>query len=480
MPAGKRQQSNMTLFTLVFFVGWSILTTILAAVFFVQADDYKKSWQETNLKIEELASSREQNQLTSLIGKESGSKMTWVGSLADYHDRTLALLQGLPVADAAARDKLAAAASDVNDLVASAQPYLENDRIDPNTGAVVIAQKLVQALDNQNTAMAQLTTTLQETQAQAKARFEASQQREAELEQEKETYHQQALELGKMYDEIKATLQQNSEGRVSTLLARIDEYRQARDDTQQQLLRTEEELAMVTEKLQNAQDTITGIKPNPDKASMAYIPDGKITLVDEAAGVVYLNLGSDNRVYKGLTFGVYDQGSAIPKDGKAKAEVEIFKIADETSMARVVSSDPADPIVSEDIIGNLIWNENTVQQFVLAGDFDLNLDGSIDADAEGRISHLIQTWGGVVNNELSAETAALILGQQPQVPAKPTMDDLETDPLAEDRYNAAQERLDQYLAVKKKAQGLLVPAYPYETFLYLIGYKGSAEKAGAF
>ena len=237
---------------------------------------------------------------------------------------------------------------------------------------------------------------------------------------------------------------------------------------------------MAEERLKLAQDAVNDIQPDPNKASMAYIPDGKITVVDEAAGVVYINLGSNNRVYKGLTFSVYDKGSAIPKDGKAKAEIEISKIAPETSMARIVVDDPADPITSDDIIGNMIWDQDQVHQFAITGEFDLNMDGAIDPDAQARITALIQKWGGTVTTELSANTMALLLGEQPKVPAKPTTEDLEVDPLAEDRYNAAQKRLDQYKDMEAKAQSLMIPIYKYETFLYLIGYKGSADKAGAF
>lgn len=470
----------MTLFTLVFFVGWSILTTILAAVFFVQADDNKKSWQEEQQKREELVSSQEQSQLPSLIGKEGNSRQSWIGTLLGYQNQTLGLLMGLPVAKAPARDQTAVARTQVEKLVKEAQPYIKHEKIDPNTGAVGIAGKLVSALDAQNQAMAKLDNDFNNLSAQANARYMASQQQEKELEQEKETYHQQALDLQKQYNEIKTTLQQDANDRVNTLLARIDEYRQARDNTKQDLLRTQEQLAMAQKRLGIAEKAVTDIQPDPNKASMAYIPDGKITSVDEAAGVVYINLGKNNRVYKGLTFSVYDKGSAIPRDGKAKAEIEIFKISDEISMARIVSVDPADPIVTGDIIGNLIWDQNQVHQFVITGDFDLNMDGAIDPDAQARITALIKKWGGAVTPDITAKTTALLLGQEPKVPPKPTAKDLETDPQAQDRYEAAQKRLAQYEEMKKKAQSLMIPAYDYETFLYLIGYKGSAVKAGAF
>ena len=39
MPAGKRQQSNTVLYTLILFVGLFIVSSVLAVVFYTQAEE---------------------------------------------------------------------------------------------------------------------------------------------------------------------------------------------------------------------------------------------------------------------------------------------------------------------------------------------------------------------------------------------------------------------------------------------------------
>ena len=66
------------------------------------------------------------------------------------------------------------------------------------------------------------------------------------------------------------------------------------------------------------------------------------------------------------------------------------------------------------------------------------------------------------------------------MPSKPTFDDLKVDPLANEKYQAAMQRLDHYNEAQSRAEALWIPTFTYERFLYLIGYKGQANKPGAF
>ena len=54
------------------------------------------------------------------------------------------------------------------------------------------------------------------------------------------------------------------------------------------------------------------------------------------------------------------------------------------------------------------------------------------------------------------------------------------DPLAGERFTAAQARLARYQDVEKRAVDLMIPIYKYEQFLYLIGYTSQINKPGAF
>ena len=66
------------------------------------------------------------------------------------------------------------------------------------------------------------------------------------------------------------------------------------------------------------------VKAPPVSNVAADQPDGRVILVDRQAKVVHISIGRDDHVYRGLTFAVYDKGQSVTKNGKGKAEVEVF------------------------------------------------------------------------------------------------------------------------------------------------------------
>jgi NAD-dependent DNA ligase len=275
-------------------------------------------------------------------------------------------------------------------------------------------------------------------------------------------------------------MEQSSEQRANNLLKQLEDERATSRQLNQDLLRTQAELQVAQERLDDALTQVAKVQPQPDQETSAQAADGQIILVDDAAGIVHINLGSDDHIYRGLTFSVYDKASGVPRDGKPKAEVEIFSIAKTTSIARVLSSQPRNPIATEDIVANLIWDADKVNQFVITGDYDLNNDGKPDYNAHDAIQALIEKWGGTVSDTVSAKTDYVIIGTKPVLPPEPTLEILAADPTAQERYNAAQSRLQEYNTVQSQAQALYIPIFTYERFLYVIGYESQVGKAGAF
>jgi hypothetical protein len=232
--------------------------------------------------------------------------------------------------------------------------------------------------------------------------------------------------------------------------------------------------------MQKLQQELSLLMPPPDTEAMAYKPDGKVILVDNAAKIVHINLGSRDRVYRGLTFSVYDKNVPIPKDGKGKAEVEVFNTAKNISEARIIKSDIKNPIILDDIIANLIWDSQRTNVFVVAGQFDLDGDGEIDYNAADKITALVEKWGGRVEDNISIDTDFLILGKVPQVPRRPTFEEIEVDPMAMERYEASLQELAHYKQVQAQAQTFSIPVFNTQRFLHFIGYKEQTTRAGAF
>jgi hypothetical protein len=170
----------------------------------------------------------------------------------------------------------------------------------------------------------------------------------------------------------------------------------------------------------------------------------------------------------------------IPKDGKGKAEIEVFNVGKNISTARIISPNPKRPIIVDDIVANLIWDSDKTNVFVVAGEFDLNGDGNIDDEAADKIKALIKKWGGKVADEISIDTDFLVLGTIPTILKKPTFEQTEVDPMAMEKYEASLKKLTSYKEIQERAQKLSIPVFNLEKFLYFIGYKTLSARPDAF
>jgi hypothetical protein len=117
---------------------------------------------------------------------------------------------------------------------------------------------------------------------------------------------------------------------------------------------------------------------------------------------------------------------------------------------------------------------------VVAGDFDLDKNKTIDVGGADRIRTLIERWGGQVEDTISINTDFIVLGQAPQALQRPTLEQTEIDPSAMQRYNDSMQALNRYNGLINQAQGLWIPVLTYEKFLHFIGYEGQIARAGAF
>ena len=358
-------------------------------------------------------------------------------------------------------------------------PFIEI--ADPNTtGLIRITEKLKAKLDNVAGTANATAAQLEDLQNRFDDAMAVSFEKEQTLLAEKEKYQQQVNDIKNDYDQLQELMRQTTDQQVQTLMTQFEEEKENRKQTYQELLKTQAELKMAQDRMKRTQGMLQAIVPLPDAETPAYKPDGSIMLIDDPTKIVHLNIGSNERVYRGLTFSVYDRNMPIPKDGKGKAEVEVFGVGETFSAARIIRSEIKRPIIVGDIIANLIWDSQKTNVFVIAGDFDLNGDGNSDRNAVDSLKALIQKWGGRVDDSVSVETDFVVLGTPPRVRRKPTFEQMEVDPMAMQRYEASLLRLDDYQKVQQQAETLLVPIFNLERFLYFIGYKEQSGRPGAF
>lgn len=488
MPPGKRRQSNAMLYTLITFVGLFIVATTVAVIYYVKAEELRTTTADAQSELAEMASSDEVRLVGELVGaKESGESN--LGTLLRRFDQMTGLVLGQPVQTTSAEVKVSNAVDAVTALMVKAKPYIAlpaadaNDPNGPDPNDVALTTMTADLLAGLERTIEQKDAVALQLQKSQEGFDDAAavwQQTRQDLTAKVNEYKAQVDQTTADYNDLKALMEQSSEQRANNLLKQLEDERATSRQLNQDLLRTQAELQVAQERLDDALTQVAKVQPQPDQETSAQAADGQIILVDDAAGIVHINLGSDDHIYRGLTFSVYDKASGVPRDGKPKAEVEIFSIAKTTSIARVLSSQPRNPIATEDIVANLIWDADKVNQFVITGDYDLNNDGKPDYNAHDAIQALIEKWGGTVSDTVSAKTDYVIIGTKPVLPPEPTLEILAADPTAQERYNAAQSRLQEYNTVQSQAQALYIPIFTYERFLYVIGYESQVGKAGAF
>jgi len=480
MPAGKRQQSDAMLYTLVAFVGLFIAATTVAVIYYVKFEDQMKIAETAESNLREMATPEEWQKRGAIVGAKQ--RETYLGKMVNYLDGTVSLIIGGPLEDTSAGVKFDTANSKaIETLDLLAQEYIDFENIDPNTtGLIRIIEKLKTKLDNTATELLATQQQLNDLQNRFDDAMKANFEKEQTLLAEKEKYQQQVSNIKQDYDELEALMKKTTDEKVQTLIAQLDEARADRDKEHDELLKTQAELKMALGRIEHIQKKIDDIMPPLDSNVAAYKPDGKIVLIDDQTGIVHLNIGSDDRVYRGLTFSVYDKTMPIPKDGKGKAEIEVFDVRKVISAARIIPSKMKRPIILGDIIANLIWDSDKTNVFVVAGEFDLDGDESIDYDALNKIKALIEKWGSRVADTVSIDTDFLVLGKAPKVLRKPTFEAIEVDPMAMQKYQASVQKAAHYKQVQNRAQAFSIPVFNYERFLYFLGYKTQSRRAGAF
>ncbi|MBN2138049.1 MAG: hypothetical protein JW720_09595 [Sedimentisphaerales bacterium] len=484
MPPHKRQQSNAMLYTLIAFVGLFMAAATAAIIFYVKSEDYKTKEEAASSKILEIASPQEQTRLGSIVGTRLGTRQnqkTWFGTLAVHLDSALTLVTGTIPQDTNAKAKLDTALQEVEKAIALAQEYVTLADADPNTiGLTTLIADLKTELDNKIAAALTLQNQLAETQQTWQDARAAMLQKEDLLQAEKNILQQQVNAITADYDKLRTVLEQTTDQRVQNVMTQLDEEKANRDQLNQDLLKTQAQLGLVEERMKAAQEKVAAIMPPPDSNAPAMVSDGKIILVDLHTKIVHINKGSDDHVYQGLTFAVHDKNAPLPKDGKGKAEIEVFDVQKTISAARIINADARRPILRNDVISNLIWDADKKNVFVIAGDFNLDNKGGVDDDAVIRMKALIEKWGARVDDAVSVDTDFLILGNRPAVLRKPTFEQIEIDPQAMDKYEASVQARDNYDKILSQAQNLWIPIFTYDRFLNFTGYKQQSANAGAF
>lgn len=196
---------------------------------------------------------------------------------------------------------------------------------------------------------------------------------------------------------------------LANLTKSKNELMQQKEEKDKELERVKGELTTSIANLQKELDTL---REQYKRKSEQYqevtgefvvssAPDGKVSWVNAREGIAYINLGSDDRLRKKLTFSVFDPNTSDVSKGSKKGSIEVVSITGpHMAECKILQSSTANPILPGDLIYTPVWRVGQQDHVALVGIMDINGDG--DEDRE-RIHDLISAQGGIIDAEVDAE-----------------------------------------------------------------------------
>ncbi len=228
----------------------------------------------------------------------------------------------------------------------------------------------------------------------------------------------------------------------------------------------------LSERVQVLQTQLEQFRIKPSDASL--LADGKVVDIGTSKDQVFISLGLRDHVRPGMTFEVYPDAAAILYDPKTdrqspgKASIEVVKVGDTTSTARVTRQRKGQSIQRDDVLANAVYSPSYKYKFLVHGNFDVDADGKSGQTEADYIRGRIQEWGGVVidGDELTPDVDFVVVGTPPsRVMAKP----LGEDSAGYNAYLESKRAYDAYEALVASARGAQVPVLNWNRFQILTG-----------
>jgi len=477
MALVRQTQSNTMLYTVITFVALFIIAAILAVIFYLKSEDWRDQYLNSQRDMAEFASQNQVRNVGSIVGQKERSQSR-LGQLLGYVDQLYVMFFGIQPQETSAEVKMNEMQAKYKDVLAKLpqEMTISTEANDTNgLGVIGIIEGYNNKLEQKQELADQLTSQLDDLNKEYDIAKKGASQREEELRAQIRTEQEKADNVQQSYNQLRELMDKKATEQVQTLMQQRDEAAEEKNKAKQELQTTLSKLSITQNRLEEALSRLEVLKPRPKEDIAAYKPDGHIISIDTSSNVVFIDIGSEDKVYPGLTFSVYDKNASVSAEGSSKAEIEVFNVDKNTSAARINKSSKKNPVAEGDIIINLIWDSKAVNRFVVAGEFDFDGDGNIDADGAAKIKQLIENWGGKVEDTVTIDTDFVVLGVPPQVKKKPTLDEVEADPMATEKYEASVKALERYQEVKNQAKDLYIPVFGIKRFLNLIGYESLAS-----
>jgi soluble cytochrome b562 len=270
---------------------------------------------------------------------------------------------------------------------------------------------------------------------------------------------------------------QDYQQKIDDFLARVqdevDQLKREQSDEvgeyQDDIAQLEQDILVLRDRLQRASGVARPevFRPTDEFA----LVDAEIVAVQPADNAVTLSIGARQKVSIGMTFAVYAEPSQIRPDDagnypQGKAVLEVIRVDDTTSTARVIRATQGNPSVVGDVVANPLYDPDRVYKFLVYGNFDTDRDGRATRFEADRLASLIRQWGGQTVNEITGDLDFLVLGRQPVLPPQPGPG----APLeAVQEYVRLQNIVNRYEQLFQRAERTNIPVLNENRLYTLIG-----------
>ncbi len=458
--AQQRGISALAVWMIVFVGLWLTSTVMLVILYTGQEDLVNENNSLRAAKDRAISTSEERN--LELVKEADGRSITIVGLFNQQRERIAEIATGDPEDDAAAVD---AKRNEMMDTIAQ-DNFVPNARRFGNQSMLLALRNLyseykglkarweedrdrARQLDQQ---VAQMTKLLEEQKTEFETRVAGFTTQLADIEADRTRYREER-------DQAVATLEQEYEQRRGQFEDELREAQADREDSQ-------EKLAQLRERFDAQQKKFGRLIMKPTGLPTAREPDGKILMAVPGDEVVYINLGSQDRITLGMQFTVYSRDTGIPADGRGKARIEVVSMSEDSAECKPVSLAINEIILENDLIANPVYDAKRPLMFVVVGQFDLNYDGRPDDDGAQTIEALIESWGGQIATNLTAMTDFVVAGSQP--PRPKAIGGASSDEVR--RIEAARRAYELYDDTLDTAQSLSIPVLNQSIFMNFLGY----------
>jgi len=204
----------------------------------------------------------------------------------------------------------------------------------------------------------------------------------------------------------------------------------------------------------------------------ALLVDGRVIEVNGSDGQIFIDLGKQQRLQAGTTFEVFENPEQIRSSGeqglRGKASIQIMRVGDLTSTARIIRASPGRPVVKGDLLANAVYSPSHRYRFLVHGKFNIDGDKFASTDETQLIVQRIKDWGGTVSAEdrVTGDLDFVVIGDAPEEPSplSPTASGEEVD-----AFQRAKAAKDQYEKILSDATRARIPVLNWNRFQSLTG-----------